>query len=142
MHWTDVAAVTVLAGAGCAVLYAGVQRALRRAVSEQQHSTDRQIAALATTVKALQAHVAELNRVAAERAGEMATTSASGESSNTKEPIKPEMLAVITAAATQFLGKTARISSVKPVSVNTGASAWTQQGRMTVQTSHNLRARN
>ena len=143
MHWTDVAAITVLAGAGCAAIYAGLQRSIRRAVAERQQSTERQIAALAATVKALQARVAELNRQEA-RGQEVPSIEAAAEGAQTTELVheKPEMLAVITAAATAFLGKTARVRSAKlmPAPQET-VSPWTQQGRMIVQTSHNLRTR-
>jgi hypothetical protein len=59
-----------------------------------------------------------------------------------KKPIKPEIMAAITAAATAFLGKNARIRSARTVPAEQdGAGAWAQQGRVVVQTSHNLRSR-
>jgi hypothetical protein len=141
VQWSDFGVAAVLVGGACALLYAGVQRSLRRAIAEQQEATDRQIAAMATTVKALQTHVAELNRLAAERAGEFATIPELENAKDRSDEMKPEMLAVITAAATTFLGKAARIRSAKLVPVHDSVSAWTQQGRMIVQTSHNLRTR-
>ena len=67
LHWTDWAAMTVIAGAGCVAIYAGLRSgltsAMRRAVEERQRDMERQLNAMATTVKALQARVAELSRL-------------------------------------------------------------------------------
>jgi hypothetical protein len=141
IQWSEMGVAAVLVGGACALVYAGVQRSLRRAIAEQRETSDRQIAALATTVKALQTRLTELNRLAAERAGEIAPVPVPDNAENGMEPMKPEMLAVITAAATTYLGKAARIRSAKLVPVQNTSSAWTQQGRMIVQTSHNLRTR-
>ena len=143
IHWTEFGAAGVLLGAACAVVYAEVQRTQRRAVDGQQTSTDRQMAAMATTIKALQTRVTELSRLTAERAGEIAPVETTVEETGMQgnDPMKPEMLAIITAAATAFVGKTARIRSAKLVPVHDAVSAWSQQGRMIVQTSHNLRTR-
>lgn len=143
MRWIEAAAVVAMAGAGCAAIFAGVRRSLRRAVAERQASTDRQIAALATTVKALETRVTELSRLAAERAGEVPAipTSQENASSRAREALKPEILAVITASTTAFLGKKVRIRSAKLIPAHETVNAWIQQGRMIVQTSHNLRTR-
>lgn len=143
IHWAEFGAAGVLVGAACVAVFAEVQRSMRRAGQEQQTSTDRQMAAMTTTIKALQTRVAELSRLTAERAGEIAPIEDSAEASNVQanDPMKPEMLAIITAAATAFVGKTARIRSAKLVPVHDSVSAWSQQGRMIVQTSHNLRTR-
>lgn len=146
LHWTDWAMFTALAAAGCVAIYAGVTRAMRRAVQERQREMERQLSAMATTVKALQARVAELGRLQAARAqaGEGAAISSAeeNEAAKRKEPVKPEIVAALTAAATAFLGKKARIRSAQmlPAAQN-GPGAWAQQGRVFVQTSHNLRSR-
>ena len=142
MEWSEVGIAALLAGGACAAVYAGVQRSLRRAIAEQQTSTERQIAALSATVKALQARVAELNRLLAERSGEVAAMEAAAENAPARnDGMKPEMMAVITAAAATFLGKRAQVRSAQPVQAREQVSAWTQQGRMIVQTSHDLHAR-
>jgi len=141
IQWTEVGAAGVLVGAACAVLYAGLKHSLRRTAIDQQASIDRQLAAMATTVRSLQMRVAELNRLAAERADELAALKSSQGNAHVNEAIKPEVLAVITAAATAFLGKTPRIHSARLLPVHDSVSAWTQQGRMIVQTSHNPRIR-
>ena len=65
MHWR-MTAVRWL-GAGCAAVYAGLARLLRHAVAERQREMERRISAMAMTLKALQARVAELGRSQAER---------------------------------------------------------------------------
>lgn len=141
LHWTELAVVTVLVAAGCAAIYAGLARALRRAVAERQRETERQLNAMTTTVRALQARVAELGRsqgVQAQQGGLALIAPEGNDSAQKKEPMKPEIVAALTAAATAFLGKKARIRSAQQVA-DESAGAWAQQGRVIVQTSHNLR---
>jgi hypothetical protein len=140
MGWSGWGWVAGIAGAACVALYAGVHRGLRRALAEQQESNRRQIAALSITVKALQARVAELNDVAVRRGEQTSQLEAAVEMvhGETPDELRPETLAVIAAAATTFAGKPARIRSARSTASHAPASAWTQQGRMIVQTSHNL----
>jgi len=142
LHWVEWAAITALAGAGCIAIYAGLSRALRRAVAARQKESDRQLSAMAATLKALQARVAELGRQQATLMGEGEPAMAAhrhGEANDKKEPMKPEIVAALTAAATTFLGKRARIRSARQLA-DESAGAWAQQGRVIVQTSHNLRS--
>ena len=148
LHWTDWAAMTVIAGAGCVAIYAGLRSGLtgarRRAVEERQRDMERQLNAMATTVRALQARVAELSRLQTAR-GEVAVTATPEETTDQAKhaQTKPEIVAALTAAATAFLGKKARVRSAKllPNTQQDSAGAWAQQGRMIVQTSHNPRQR-
>lgn len=56
------------------------------------------------------------------------------------EEIPHEVLAVITAAATVFLGARFRIRSLEQLhSPHESVSRWTRQGRASVQGSHNIR---
>jgi len=142
LHWIEWAAITALAGAGCIAIYAGISRALQRAVAARERETERQLGAMTATLKALQARVAELGRqqTTLMRDGEPAVAaSGPGESRDRKEPMKPEIVAALTAAATTFLGKKARIRSARQLA-DESAGAWAQQGRVIVQTSHNLRS--
>jgi len=142
LHWTDLTVVTVLVSAGGLAIYAGLARALRRAVFERQRETERQLSAMTTTVKALQGRVAELGRLQAEqtqRDESLIAKSAENDPDAKAEPIKPEVVAALTAAATTFLGKKARIRSAQ-LQADESAGAWAQQGRVIVQTSHNLRS--
>jgi len=58
------------------------------------------------------------------------------------EKIPVEIVAVIAAAATAFLGKRLRIRGVAEVrTAGESMNRWTRQGRVLVQTSHNLAAK-
>ena len=52
--------------------------------------------------------------------------------------IAPETLAVIAASITAFLGKKVRIKSARTIPAPYAVKAWARQGRLIVQTSHNL----
>lgn len=54
-----------------------------------------------------------------------------------EESISPEIMAVISAAVTHFLGLRARIRHAHLVRP-TGVNPWAQQGRVFIQASHNL----
>ena len=136
--------MTVIAGAGCVAIYAALERAMRRAVRERQRDTERQLNAMATTMKALQARVAELSRLQAAQVQECEVVALSAAAENAGEPkpapVKPEIVVALTAAATAFLGKKARVRSAQLLpSAQDNAGAWAQQGRVIVQTSHNMR---
>lgn len=122
----------VVVGAVCAALLL----ALRRAIDRRQ-AADRQLAALSATVKTLQSRVAELSRRTPPE-HEIEPISVVAENSP-----EPKTLAILAAAATAFLGKTAHIRSVSSIPGATAdVSPWSQQGRVIVQTSHNLRGAN
>jgi methylmalonyl-CoA carboxyltransferase 12S subunit len=53
------------------------------------------------------------------------------------EGLSEELIVVIGAAIAAFLGKKPRIRQIRLV----GATAWAQQGRVTIQASHSLAAR-
>lgn len=142
MHWTDWAVTAIVVGAGCAVIYAGLTRAMRRVLAERQRDTDRQLNAMAAQVKVLQARVAELSRLEAGRAQEGEVTAMPAKVVRKEEATKPELVAVLTAAATAYLGKKTRLRSAQLLPAQTdSAGAWARQGRILVQTSHNLRSR-
>ena len=54
-----------------------------------------------------------------------------------EEQIEPEVLMVIAAAVAAFMGKKARIRRVRR-SVAPGMNPWAQQGRVSIQASHNV----
>ena len=92
--------------------------------AERQRDTERQLDAMATTVKALQARVAELSRAAGRAGpeGEAATISAVAEDEREAgtSPINPEIVAALTAAATALLGKKARVRSAQLLPARAG----------------------
>ena len=146
LHWTEWLVVTAVVGVACTAIYAGLMRAMRRAVGEKQRETERQLGAMATTVQALQARVAELGGQEALRAqpSERAATfnATENEGGQKQESPEPEIIAVLTAAASTFLGKKAHVRSAQVTPAEpSSAGAWAQQGRAFVQTSHNPRSR-
>ncbi|MGA3026845.1 MAG: hypothetical protein ABSF98_18970 [Bryobacteraceae bacterium] len=54
-----------------------------------------------------------------------------------EERIEPEILMVIAAAVAAFMGKKARIRRVRR-SATPGMNPWAQQGRVSIQASHNV----
>jgi hypothetical protein len=149
LNWADWAAIAVLVAAGCAVTYAAARHALMRAMAERQLSIDRQLSELADAVAALQTTMTELSQLpeieaaaAPEPEMDPAAPVPDGVVRLDDDEVSAEIMAVIAAAAEAFLGKKARILSAKPLqSPPEMVNAWSQQGRMFVQASHNLRLR-
>jgi len=117
---------------------------LIHAVSERQRAAEGQLSELAAAFKVLEARVAELSQPAAAPAAETATpASVAMEAVHRKnEEVTPEMLVVIAAAVTAFLGKKVRIRSAKMLrTALEGVNPWSLQGRVSVHASHQLRFR-
>jgi hypothetical protein len=55
--------------------------------------------------------------------------------------VTTKTLSVIAAAVTEFLGKKVRIRSARMLQTQYAVDRWARQGRVTVQTSHNLTRR-
>jgi methylmalonyl-CoA carboxyltransferase large subunit len=157
LTFADLVIVAVLVALGCVVTYVSMQRKLRRIVVELQQSSRQQLDALTQTLKAVEERVAELKRPAAvppvvapisapAAKGTAAAPPPIKEAAPPKqempEEVTPEMLVVIAAAVTAFLGKKVRIGSAKMLqSPYEIVNPWSQQGRVFVQASHNLRSR-
>ena len=77
--------------------------------------------------------------VTGENSPELAETSAGTPVSKLPREITPEIVAVLQAAANEFVGKRVRIVSIKVLPASsTDSDVWLQRGRDTVQASHNL----
>jgi methylmalonyl-CoA carboxyltransferase large subunit len=118
-----------------------------QAVSERQLAMERQLGELVDAVKVLQARVAELSQPSASQSlsaperGVKATATNEAVHREAGE-VTPEMLVVIAAAVTAFLGKKVRIRSAKMLqSPYEVVNPWSQQGRVFVQASRILRSR-
>ena len=59
-------------------------------------------------------------------------------SARSPQEVTPETLSVIAAAVTAFLGKKVRIHSARMLQTPRDINPWARQGRVMVQTSHNL----
>jgi len=157
LTFADLVIVAVLVALGCVVTYVSMQRKLRRIVVELQQSSRQQLDALTQTLKAVEERIAELKRPAAAppvvapdaapaakgtAAAPPPTKEAAPPKQEMPEEVTPEMLVVIAAAVTAFLGKKVRIRSAKMLqSPYEIVNPWSQQGRVFVQASHNLRSR-
>lgn len=57
------------------------------------------------------------------------------ERTNREPKITPELLVIMSAAIAAYLGKNVRIRRARFIS-NQGPSSWSQQGRVSIQSSH------
>ena len=120
-----------------------------QALSERQLAMERQLSELAASLKALQTRVAELSQPAVVQPASAPAVEAKAAPAASKEvlhqetgEVTSEMLVVIAAAVTAFLGKKVRIRSAKMLqSPYEVVNPWSQQGRVYVQASHFLRSR-
>lgn len=115
------------------------------AVSARQETMESRLEELSGSIKALEAQLAELKRsatapsVAIQKAAAASAPVAGRMAVQTKEEITPEVLLVIAAAATAFMGKHVHIRSARMLqSPYEVVNPWSQQGRVFVQSSHDL----
>jgi methylmalonyl-CoA carboxyltransferase large subunit len=147
LTFADLVIVAALVVLGSLIAYFSLRRALRRIESELRQSTEDRVSILANAVSGLEKQVAELilaaPHISTARASAMAVLAEEAVSQHEKaEAVTPEILVVIAAAVTAFLGKKVRIRSAKVLqSPYEIVNPWSQQGRVFVQASHNLRSR-
>jgi len=150
LNGIDVAVVVVVVSVGSVLTYVRVLGAFRRSVAQLRRETERQLNALTQALNALEAQVAERSpatqagaaSVAAPPAKVEATPAVTTTEPSQAEEVSAEILVVIAAAVTAFLGKKVRIRSAKQLqSPYEIVNPWSQQGRVIVQASHNLRSR-
>jgi hypothetical protein len=145
LHWTDIAVLLAVVLAGCALTYVVLQRLIRRSISNEQAQIQKKLIALTGTLHSLEACVAEMRDSAAEAVPALETEAGQADLAtetrieSDSEQVAAEILATITAATAAFLGRPAHIRSVTPLSAQQAVSPWSQQGRVFVQASHNLR---
>jgi hypothetical protein len=144
----DVAIMVVAVALGCILTYVSLLRAFRRGVAELRGETERRLNLLSNALKALEAQVAEKTAVlrpvaVPEEIAKVAVAPSRAQAEIPQaEQVSPEILVVIAAAVTTFLGKKVRIRSAKMLqSPYEIVNPWSQQGRVFVQASHNLRSR-
>jgi methylmalonyl-CoA carboxyltransferase 12S subunit len=145
-----------LVGVICVVTYLRLKRVFRQATAELQRAGQLQIDALGATVKELEGRVAELTSessqvaknkpvpapVSAPAVAAAESPTVQNHSARKQDEVTPELLVVMAAAVTAYLGKKVRIRSAKMLqSPYEIVNPWSQQGRVFVQASHNLRSR-
>ena len=150
LNGIDVVVVVVVVAVGGVLTYVSLLRSFRRAVAELRLETERQLNAFTQALNSLQLHVVERPQalqsgtapVAAPLAKVEVTAPAAATGLPHAEEVSPEILVVMAAAVTAFLGKKVRIRSAKMLqSPYEIVNPWSEQGRVIVQASHNLRSR-
>jgi methylmalonyl-CoA carboxyltransferase large subunit len=125
--------VAVVVALGCVITYVSAQAAFRRRASEVQQAEETRLQSLAKTIQDLESRLAELSKAPAPVQPQSVVP-------QKQEEVSPEMIVVLSAAVTAFLGKKVRIRSAKMLqSPYEIVNPWSQQGRVIVQASHNLR---
>jgi len=148
LTFADLVIVAALVVLGSLIAYFSLRRALRRIESELRQSAEDRVSILTNAVRGLEKQVADLILAAPHisTAGASAMAALAQEAvppqPEKAEAVTPEILVVIAAAVTAFLGKKVRIRSAKVLqSPYEIVNPWSQQGRVFVQASHNLRSR-
>ena len=127
--------VAVIVALACVITYVSAQAAFRRRSSESHLAEENRLQSLGKTIQDLESRLAELSKTPAP-----APTQTQPVVPEKKEEVSPEMIIVLSAAVTAFLGKKVRIRSAKMLqSPYEIVNPWSQQGRVIVQASHNLR---
>jgi hypothetical protein len=135
--------VSALALATAAVCVIFVRRGQRVAL-ERMRSVEEQVAAVDDVVQMIEARMTEMHSLWAasqpDAGGLQAIGTGEGAREQGEEPaMEPEIQAAIAAAAIAAAGPNARVRSATLVKSRDKASPWSQQGRVLVQSSHNLR---
>jgi hypothetical protein len=145
LHWTDLALILAIVGSGCTAGYFLLMRTLRRTVLDRQHDLERRVAMIAEVMRSLELRVGEQfapsGSTEAEDPGPEVIQAAGPAEPLEDSEIPDEMQVAIAAAAVAVLGPSARVLSARAVRPDDVVSPWSQQGRVSVQASHNLRVR-
>ncbi len=140
LHWTDLILILALVALGSAAGYMLMLRKLRETVAERQLKIADQLAALDDAIRSLETRLIEHHTIPVVNDAQLLAAAKNEQEeirdAEETEYVAPEIRAVIAAAAVATLGQDAQIRSIKPA-----ASPWSQQGRVMVQGSHNLRVR-
>lgn len=110
---------------------------------EELRSLEHQVASLAENVERLQQEMAKQSKMLAELSRRIMESSRATPAAQTpavhEKPISPDVLVIIAAAVSAFLGKKIRIRSARMLqSPYEIVNPWSQQGRVSVQASHSL----
>jgi len=154
----NIVTIVALIVASCLISYLIAQHTLKQASDNAREQLELRLAGLTSAIAELEARVAELTHstdalsatgARTRRPGENVASDAWLANGTATQPqpqpdaeIPTEVLIVISAAVTSFLGKKVRIRSAKMLqSPYEIVNPWAQQGRVSVQASHNLHVR-
>jgi len=156
LHWLDLALVVAIVIAGCGGSYLLLLGKLRPIMAENRRDMERRLAALTeATMRRIAAPLEADSATDALAANEIETGPAAAggrlsgptphleprvkEALQEEEQIPAPIQAAIAAAAIAVLGNHARVRAARRIPSSNVVSPWTQQGRVIVQSSHNLR---
>jgi hypothetical protein len=115
---------------------------LVEALAERLQTSDRRLSELGALVESLEARIAKLSPVAPHAALPVAAPAKAAPAIAVKAEVTPEMIVILAAAATAYLGKNVRVRSAKMLqSPYEIVNPWAQHGRVLIQASHMLRSR-
>jgi DNA-binding protein H-NS len=145
MHFDTgtLAIVLAILSMGVAVTCLAALAKMRRALAEQQQEASRQLSEQLSELNAKLSALAEhAEVVSAPQIVTSITASAEPVSVHPATEEQDELLAAVTAAAAAFVERKARINSIRELHAEPeSGSAWSQQGRVFVQSSHNISPR-
>ena len=145
LHWTDLAVIVAIVGSGAAAGYFLSMRTLRRTLLDRQRELERRVTMLAEAMRSMEIQLDEQGGRSESTAVEDTAPEVIpvATAADRREPgeIPAEMKVAIAAAAVAVLGPSAHVRSARAVRPEDGVSPWSQQGRVSVQASHNLRVR-
>jgi methylmalonyl-CoA carboxyltransferase 12S subunit len=141
-------ALAVLIGlmvAGCFATYLIMRRTLNRTIQQLRGEWATEISSLMIAAR-LEGKSSASTPIVAPLAAAQTPTAATAPAVASpavikREEVAPEMVLVIAAAVTAFLGKKVRIRSAKILYSHESFNPWSQQGRAVVQASHNVAQR-
>ena len=141
-EWAVAAIVVSAVALVAVVLCVVVMRRIEHDAVERQRALEEQVGAMDEALQLIEARLTELHAAWAASKAIQAEPEAAGEevTGQGEEPaMEPEIQAAIAAAAIAAAGPNARVRAATLVKSRDKASAWSQQGRVLVQSSHNLR---
>jgi hypothetical protein len=126
-------------------VYFLLMRTLRLTVLDRQRELEHRVAMLAEVMRSMELRLGEqgpsLESATSQDAEQELIPVADAAHREEKDEVPAEMKAVIAAAAVAALGPKARVVSARAARPDDVVSPWSQQGRVSVQASHNLRVR-
>jgi hypothetical protein len=155
-HWADFVLMVVIVVAGVSAGYLLLLRKVRHIVSESHRGLEHRLIALTEAISAhepgmveptpstdtLDAKEIEAESIAAPQKTLLQRVAVPGPpDASEREEMPAEIQVAIAAAAVALLGNNARVLAARRIPSQDVVSPWTQQGRVTVQSSHNLRPR-
>lgn len=153
LHWADLAFVVAIVIAGGATIYLLLVGKLRRMLAQDRRDIEHRLTALTEAIR--QGVPVSAEGIAATEVLDLSDIEANShvvpapvvppigvkaaDNSEEREEVPSEIRVAIAAAAIAALGNHARVRSARRIPSTDVVSPWTQQGRVIVQSSHNLR---